>query len=46
MDKAVILARGLGRRMRKASVEAELTDEEARAADTGLKALIPIGRQY
>ena len=46
MDKAVILARGLGRRMRKASGEAELTDEEARAADTGLKALIPIGRPF
>jgi dTDP-glucose pyrophosphorylase len=46
MDKAVILARGLGKRMRRASGEAELTDAEAAAADTGVKALIPIGRPF
>ena len=44
LDKAVILARGLGTRMRKADASVRLTNAEAAAADSGLKAMIPIGR--
>ena len=43
---AVILARGLGARMRKADGGAALGEAQARAADTGLKAMIPIGRPF
>jgi glucose-1-phosphate thymidylyltransferase len=46
MDKAVILARGLGTRMRRADAEAALSDAERAAADTGVKALIPIDRPF
>jgi len=46
LDKAVILARGLGTRMRKADAEADLTPDQAAVADTGLKAMIPIGRPF
>jgi len=46
LDKAVILARGLGTRMRKSDPSAALTAEEAAAADTGVKAMIPIGRPF
>ena len=46
LDKAVILARGLGTRMRKADGSAKLTAEEAAAADAGVKAMIPIGRPF
>jgi dTDP-glucose pyrophosphorylase len=45
-NKAVILARGLGTRMRAASLDAELDESQARVADTGLKAMIPIGRPF
>jgi len=45
-DKVVILARGLGTRMRKADAHAGLRPEQAAAADTGLKAMIPIGRPF
>ena len=41
-DKAVILARGLGTRMREATPGASLTAEQAAAAERGVKALIPI----
>lgn len=41
--RAVILARGLGRRMREANAAAALDDGQRRAADAGLKALMPIG---
>lgn len=44
--KAVILARGLGSRMRKESTGAELTAEQAKAADSGVKAMISIGRPF
>ena len=40
--KAVILARGLGTRMRRDDAT-PLTPEQARAADTGSKALLPVG---
>jgi dTDP-glucose pyrophosphorylase len=41
--RAVILARGLGKRMRAADPGAVLTEPQRRAADAGLKAMIPIG---
>jgi len=46
MDKAVILARGLGTRMRQADASIQLDDQQARAADAGLKAMISIGRPF
>jgi dTDP-glucose pyrophosphorylase len=42
MDKAVILAAGLGTRMRKAEEGAALSSEQEKIAATGVKALIPI----
>jgi glucose-1-phosphate thymidylyltransferase len=44
--KAVILARGLGTRMRKADDAAALDDAQAAVADVGVKAMIPIGRPF
>ncbi len=41
--KAVILARGLGMRMRRPDDTARLDAEQERAADAGLKAMIPAG---
>jgi dTDP-glucose pyrophosphorylase len=46
MDKAIILARGLGKRMRAADASASLAGDQARAADAGMKAMIPIGRPF
>jgi glucose-1-phosphate thymidylyltransferase len=46
IEKAVILAAGLGTRMRKADGAAPLDPEQAAAADTGVKAMIPIGRPF
>jgi glucose-1-phosphate thymidylyltransferase len=43
---AVILARGLGTRMRRADEGAALEADQAKAADTGVKAMIPIGRPF
>lgn len=42
MDKAVILARGLGTRMREADDGAALDERQAAAAASGVKALIPL----
>ena len=44
--KAVILARGLGTRMRKADEGAELDAAQAAAADSGMKGMIPVGRPF
>jgi len=44
--KAVILARGLGTRMRKADAAAHLAPEQAAVADQGVKAMIPVGRPF
>ena len=44
--KAVILARGLGTRMRKADDDAALEPAQAAAADRGVKGMIPIGRPF
>jgi glucose-1-phosphate thymidylyltransferase len=46
IDKAVILARGRGTRMRRADESATLDDRQATVADTGVKALIPIDRPF
>lgn len=45
-DKVVILARGLGTRMREADDTAGLDASQAAIAHTGLKALIPIDRPF
>ena len=45
--KAVVLARGLGTRMRAQDPDARLTDRQRAAADAGLKAMIPVnGRPF
>jgi dTDP-glucose pyrophosphorylase len=44
--KAVILARGLGTRMRRGDAAASIDEAQARVADAGLKAMIPIGRPF
>ncbi len=46
MEKAVILARGLGTRMRNADSGALVKPEQNSAADTGIKAMIPIDRPF
>lgn len=43
---AVILARGLGTRMRKADESATLDTGQAAAAEQGMKGMIPIGRPF
>ena len=44
--KAVVLARGLGTRMRAADASATLSQEQAAVADTGVKAMIAIDRPF
>ncbi|HVH87450.1 MAG TPA: nucleotidyltransferase family protein [Terriglobales bacterium] len=45
--KAVILARGLGKRMRApASLETTLSEAQAQAVEYGLKGMIPFGRPF
>ena len=44
--KAVILARGLGTRMRKSDDDAALEPAQSAVADRGLKGMIPIGRPF
>src|SRR3954470_10118343 len=45
--RALVLARGLGSRMQREDAGAALTDAQRRAADQGLKALMPIaGRPF
>lgn len=46
VDKALILARGLGKRMREKADAADVSDEQERIAATGVKAMIPIGRPF
>lgn len=46
MDKAVILARGLGTRMRRSDDAAALDPRQAAVAQTGVKALIPLDRPF
>jgi dTDP-glucose pyrophosphorylase len=44
--KVVILARGLGKRMRKGDQSAGIASRQAAVADIGLKAMIPIDRPF
>jgi len=45
--RAIVLARGLGTRMRASDPSANLTPDQQRAADAGLKAMIPLnGRPF
>ena len=46
MHKVVILAGGMGTRMRKQDQSAGLTNHQAQVAETGVKALIPIDRPF
>lgn len=46
LDTAVILARGLGTRMRAAAPDAGLSGEQDRMASAGLKAMIDVGRPF
>lgn len=47
MIRAIVLARGLGTRMRAADAAARLTADQARAADAGFKAMMPVhGRPF
>ncbi len=46
IEKAVILARGLGTRMRRQDGVARLDPLQSAAADSGVKAMIPIGRPF
>lgn len=46
-ERAIILARGLGSRMRAPDASADLTAEQQRAADKGIKAMMPLnGRPF
>lgn len=44
--KAVVLARGLGTRMRRANEATRLGDEQSAIASAGVKAMIPFGRPF
>ncbi|WP_022911011.1 nucleotidyltransferase family protein [Aestuariimicrobium kwangyangense] len=44
--KAVIMARGLGSRMRKQADGVALTEQQQAAADSGVKAMISVGRPF
>ena len=44
--KAVILARGLGKRMRESDNAARVDAQQAAVADQGIRAMIPIGRPF
>jgi dTDP-glucose pyrophosphorylase len=46
VDRVVILARGLGTRMRSEQESARLDASQSAAADSGMKAMIPFGRPF
>ena len=46
LSKAVIMARGLGTRMRRVDPVAVLDQDQASAADSGVKGMIPVGRPF
>ena len=46
ISKAVILARGLGTRMRRVDPDATLSEDQISAAESGVKGMIPIGRPF
>jgi dTDP-glucose pyrophosphorylase len=45
-DRIVVMARGLGTRMRKADDSVKLDEKQAKIADSGVKALIQIDRPF
>jgi glucose-1-phosphate thymidylyltransferase len=45
-NKAVVLARGLGKRMRQADASVPLESAQRDAAEAGMKAMIPVGRPF
>lgn len=45
-DKVVVLARGMGSRMRRGDESAGLDERQATVADSGVKAMIPIDRPF
>ncbi len=46
ITKCVILARGLGKRMREDDAAAHIDATQAAAADSGVKAMVPVGRPF
>lgn len=46
MNKAVIMAAGLGKRMQQKTTEESVDAQQAQVADTGIKGLIPIDRPF
>ena len=46
VDRAVILARGLGTRMRSDAQSVQLDTSQSAVADSGMKAMIPFGRPF
>jgi len=46
LDKAVVMARGLGKRMQQPAGGSTLDRDQAAVADAGIKAMIPIGRPF
>lgn len=46
ITKAVILARGLGTRMRRNDAGVDLDPQQAAVADAGIKAMVPVGRPF
>jgi dTDP-glucose pyrophosphorylase len=46
LEKAVILARGLGTRMRKTDASAALSQDQLAVAGAGIKAMIPLARPF
>ncbi len=46
IDKAIILARGLGKRMRRAEDDVSLEAGQEKAAADGVKAMVPFGRPF
>ena len=46
MEKAVILAGGLGTRMRRENPQAGLNEHQTQVANSGIKALIPLDRPF
>lgn len=46
MRKAVVLARGLGKRMREPNAEVRLDEAQAVVAESGIKAMMPVKRPF
>lgn len=46
MEKAVILAAGRGSRMRKTQNSTTITADQAKLAEAGIKAMVPVGRPF